>query len=120
MERTTSVGHGGDPAVHRDLLILVGLWSAEHRVQVVSASDTVQTQAHSVHPTHQKISRHLPDREPTELIGTTATATSDDRRPTDEKTPNQVHLLATDRVVRHTHMQQVARCIHVDRGSGDV
>ena len=43
-----------------------------------------------------------------EGIGATAPANSDGRHETDEMIRSQVHLLATDRLSQHTHLQLVA------------
>ena len=108
MERSDNLDRAGDPAVNGDLRLPVRLWRPDRSVQVESASATNQTLVDPAQPTHQ-ISRNLHDHEPAELIGATAPASLDGRHQTDEKIRSQVHLLATDRLSQHTHLQPVAQ-----------
>jgi hypothetical protein len=114
MERATSSGHGEDPAVSGDLLVPAGLWRPDGSAQAVSTPATNQTQVQSAYSKYHKISRQLHDLEPAELIRSKTVVPSDDAHKTDAKVWSQVHLLATDRLSPHTHLQPVAQ----DRGWG--
>jgi len=107
MQRTTGIGHDGDPAVNGDLLVPAGLSWPDHSAQGVLASDANQTRVQSAHQTHQ-ISRQLRDREPTEQIRSRATAPNNLHHPTDEHDTPPLLPLATARPSRHTHLQPVA------------
>ena len=56
----------------------------------------------------------VPDELHDELIGATAHTSSNGRHETDERIRSEVHLLATDRLIQHTHLQPVAQ--HRGRG----
>ncbi len=56
----------------------------------------------------------VPNNLQDERIRATAPANSDGRHETDERIRSQVHLLATDRLSQHTHLQPVAQ--HRGRG----
>ncbi len=51
----------------------------------------------------------VPNNLQDEGIGATAPATPDGRHATDGMIRSQVHLLATDRLSQHTHLQPVAQ-----------
>ena len=58
---------------------------------------------------------NLHDREPTNQIRSRAAATYDLQHPTDEHVTTSLLPFATDRASQHTHVQQVAGGIPVDR-----
>lgn len=98
---STSLGYGRVPAGN-------GLVVADRCAPVASASNSNRTNAHTAPQTVEKFSSDLREPEPSEQIRTTTTATPDDHYQTDENTRSQVCLLATDRPIRHTHLQRVA------------
>ena len=127
MEYKTLVGLIGDLAVEGDLGGPMVYSRVEQPVHALSGSARTQAQNHSPHPPHERMSRQSHDRETREqnLSSTIATRVSHDPE-NDHETgirvafaptpPNHTHPQITHTPKSHTHMQQVAGCIHVHIG----
>ncbi len=102
MLSSTSVGYGRVPAGN-------GLVVADRRAHLASVSNSNQDQAHTASPTYQKFSSDIREPEPFDQIPTRTTVTPDDRDQTDIHIAIPLFYLITDRPIRDTHLQRVAR-----------
>ncbi len=75
MEHATLVRHSGESSVDSGLVGRFGCSWPEHNVQSLSESARIQARDRSPHPTHTKMPRQSHDRETTEWVLKTATAT---------------------------------------------
>ena len=109
MEYAAGIGHGRDLGFRDDC---VGFWWPGYSTQVARPSNGHDTPV----PTELlcRIAADVLEGEPPEQFPSTATATYCDRLETDEHARVQNCPHAAGRVVRHTHLQPVAR--HRGRG----
>ena len=102
MEPATGIGHGRDLAVNGDS---VGFWWPERSTQVAWPPNGHDTPA-STQLTDQ-IPPDSPEGEPTERIRSTTAVLCADRHRTKPHLQPQACPFATDRIVRHLHLQRV-------------
>ncbi len=119
MEHVPGIGHGGDSAVDTDPSVRMGLLWPGHRARAASPLDGDRTQIQQPRPTHHGPSA-LSDRQFIDEYRTEATAIHEHHDGTDRHDPISIRLLSANCFQRHTDVQQVARCIQVDKGGGDV
>jgi hypothetical protein len=113
----TRVGLGGDPVADRGFVAPGGRSRPRDNVQSPPGSGRIPPEAHSQHPTRTRMSRNQLHGERPEQSPSATTVTDTSHDPKHERiTP--VEVAAARGHPQDTHMQQVARCIHVHIAGG--